>query len=207
MQVFPAQKTDLISPFPVQEIPRLRKWMYCYKSLILDDSIATSEDELLEFLHQFVQRPNVISWGVIDRDNVTGYRHEAPLIGYVSFEQFSPFNGYLHIASARSAWGKGLMDDAAAEVIKLLFENSPYLLRLSCAILAKNGPAKALAYRMGFKKEGSFASFVLQNGQPQDVLHFGLTREQYEASKQIETATPSEVVDPQPALVEEPING
>jgi RimJ/RimL family protein N-acetyltransferase len=178
MQVIECQDVDLISPFPSHEIPRLRRWLYCYKSLILDDSIATEED-LETYLVRAMNVPNGTTWGLIDKFNKTNAKHEAPLVGFVGFELTTPYNGYIHLASSRSCWGNGFIDEAVKKVITLVFDTIP-VLRVSCALIDRNKPAKALLYRLGFSKDGKFENFILQNGQPQTVVHFGLTRERWQ---------------------------
>jgi RimJ/RimL family protein N-acetyltransferase len=101
------------------------------------------------------------------------------LIGILYFEPAGTRNGYLHIAMARSAWGRGLADEAATLCIRDLFEVRPELIRLSAAMLERNIPARALALRMGFALEGTLADMVLQKGAPRSVVHYGLTRRQW----------------------------
>ena len=180
LDVIECPHVDLISPFPESAIPRLRKWMYCYKSLIIDDSRGADEETFGRYLHDSVLSPTMKTFGVIDKFNVTEYRHEAPLVGFVSVERVSPYNAYLHVASSRSCWGEGLMDEAGIAVLKLVFEaDDPDLQRVSAAILDKNNAAKALAYRCGLLREGKFPAFIRQNGQPLAVVHFGMTRERW----------------------------
>ena len=181
MQMIECPNIDLISPFPEGEVPRLRKWMYCYKSLIIDDSRAGTEEEFGRYLHDSVVSPTMKTFGIIDKNNITNSWHEAPLIGFVAVERTTPYNAYLHVASSRSCWGKGLMDEAGMAVLKLVFEaDDPSLLRVSAAILDKNNAAKGLAYRCGMVKEGKFSNFIMQNGQPLGVVHFGLTKERWQ---------------------------
>jgi len=180
MQIIECPNVDLISPFPEHEVPRLRKWMYCYKSLIIDDSRAGTEEQFEKYLHESILSPAMKTFGIIDKNNITQSWHEAPLIGFVSLERTSPYNAYFHVASSRSCWGKGLMDEAGMAVLKLVFESDdPTLQRVSAAILDKNSPAKGLAYRCGMVKEGKFPAFILQNGQPMTVVHFGITKDRW----------------------------
>ena len=86
MRIIECENVDLISPFPTNQISRLRSWLYCYKSIILDDSVSFSPQEAEEFLYAGLQNPAVISWGVIDKNNLTNYHHPAPLVGFISSE-------------------------------------------------------------------------------------------------------------------------
>ena len=171
---------DLISPFPLQQIPRLNGWLHCYKTIIMTDLNPQSAEDWEAYHNQLFQSPEVKSWGIIDKNNLTKSKHEAPLVGMVMFQQDGPFNGYFHVASNRSAWGKKFVDEAGSEVIQQIFKDIPSLLRVSAAILDVNAPAKALARRLGFQKEGLLKDVSTQQGKPVGLALFGLTRREYQ---------------------------
>ena len=190
MRVLEAQNVDLIEPFPVAQVKRLRGWLYCYKTLMLSDADAQTPEEFLAVLEKQIQNPNVRSWGVIDKNHQINNHHEAPLVGFLAFERSSLYTGYVHVASSRSAWGTGFIDEACRTAINEVFNTEPELLRMSAAILVKNSPAKALIRRLNFDREGILSHLILQNGEPQDVVHYGLTRERWKELCQL--AQPSQ---------------
>lgn len=180
MNILESTNIDLIEPFPPSQIKRLRGWMYCYKTLVVSDADAQTPEEFLEVIESRLHLPQVRSWGVIDKLNQINHKHEAPLIGFLAAERVSPYNLYMHVASSRSCWGKGFIDEAARALFSHLFTTEPDLLRLSASIIAKNSPAKALAHRLGFEREGLMKHLILQEGEPQDVVHYGLTRTRWQ---------------------------
>jgi RimJ/RimL family protein N-acetyltransferase len=119
------------------------------------------------------------SYGVIDKNNTLNIRHEAPLIGMIAFEPHTVWNGYLHIASSRKAWGSGLFDQGLVLAIDDIFSSIPSLTRISALVLENNYPTRSLAKRMGFLREGRFEDMVTQHGEPRSLLHFGMTRRRW----------------------------
>lgn len=180
IEIVECPNVDLIAPFPMKEIGRLRGWLYCYKSLIIDDHLNNEPGAIESTIAKTLQQPHVASWGIIDKYNATNSKHEAPLVGFISFELAGDYNGYFHVASSRVAWGRGFVEEGVQAVLPLLFQAIPTLQRVSASVLDKNKPAKSLAYRLGFTKEGRFEAFTRQNGQPMAVAHFGLTKAAWE---------------------------
>jgi RimJ/RimL family protein N-acetyltransferase len=178
MRIIESQAVDLISPFPTNQLSRVVEWMHCYKTLMLTDDGPQTDEEILQFLQASLQ--NVVSYGVIDKLNSLSTRHQAPIIGMITFEPATQYNGYFHVTSRRKAWGSGLIDEAGRTAIKDVFDHLPALSRVSAAVLASNSPARGIARRLGFRQEGVFPHFVRQNSLPLDVVHFGLTRERWE---------------------------
>jgi len=182
MRIIEAKDVDLIEPFPIGEIPRLVKWLHCYTTVMDIDGEPKTDTDKESYYRIIVQQHP--TWGVIDKHNKIGYKHEVPLIGFGYFQPMANrCNAYLHVASSRKAWGLGLIDQAAETLIKHLFEANPHLQRLSGAILNSNSPAKAFAKRIGFQQDGLLKDFVTQNGIPKSVAHFGLLRRNVWATK------------------------
>jgi RimJ/RimL family protein N-acetyltransferase len=141
--------------------------------MVTDDGPQTDE-EILEYLRGSISR--VVSYGVIDKNNTLSIKHEAPIIGMITFEPATIYNGYFHVTSRRKAWGSGLMDEAGKVAIQDIFENIPSLTRVSAAVLNNNSPAKGIAKRLGFKQDGMLPDFLMSKGSVMSVAHFGLTR-------------------------------
>jgi RimJ/RimL family protein N-acetyltransferase len=194
MKIIECQNVDLISPFPMQEIERVKGWIHCYHSFIVDDTTPAGDDKfVMELLKTELSAPFTSSWAVIDKFNVTNSHHEVPLVGFLQCQLFSPYNGYMHVMSSRSCWGKGLMDEAFNKVIDGLFSENPQICRLSMVIFDKSRPAKSFAFRHGFKLEGKFDDFTRKDGKPIRVVHLGLLRRDWEAAQ---------IVQPLPEVIE-----
>lgn len=170
-------EVDLIEPFPISEIRRLVGWSHCFRSMCVMDDAPKDEQSLIEYFTKYL--PMVRSFGVIDKFNKLGYKHEAPLIGCFIYEKpLNMPNGYVHVTSTRKAWGSGLLDQAAKLGIKMLFDTDPNLLRISALLVTSNAPAKQFVKRVGFKQDGQFKNYLTQNGTPKAVSHFGILKEQ-----------------------------
>src|SRR5262249_5964326 len=130
-------------------------------------------------------------------------KHEAPLVGFISFEPaLMPNgvvrNGFLHVATARRAWKANLIDEAGQLVLRDLFEGIPSLLRVSAVMSDRNAPAKGLVKRFGFRFEGLIEDAILSDNSPQNMAQFGLTRRNYNL------ICPQQSVDSSEASLEPP---
>ena len=179
MNIIEAENVDLIEPFPTSECRRVFSWLHAYKNIVETDLSAKTPEEFAEFLGGMVNSPGIRSFGVIDKFNQVGFKHEAPLVGMIVYEPASPWNAYCHVASTRRAWGKGFIDEAIRTTIGQLFGDTPNLLRISALVLSTNGPVKGLVRRLGARYEGCMKDMVLQGGEPRDLLHFGITRKMW----------------------------
>jgi RimJ/RimL family protein N-acetyltransferase len=125
------------------------------------------------------------SWGIIDKNHITNIKHEAPLVGILIYEPASNRTGYMHVATARKAWRTGMIDEAVEIVVEQIFEGIPSLTRLGAYMFEKNSPAISLAKRHNFKYEGTFHDVVVQNGEPANLVYFGLTRSNWQCLKHL----------------------
>jgi len=179
MRVIQSTNIDLISPFPRKEISRIFGWLHCYNSVVQHDASPQTPEEYEAVMTENL--PNMVTYGVIDKNNTTNHKHEAPLIGMYAFEPVSPWNAYMHLASNRRAWKGRLMDEAAQVAIDDIFTTNPGLLRISGFVLEENRPVRYMAQRMGWKQEGVLHDWVTKKGEPRSVIHYGLTRKQWSA--------------------------
>jgi RimJ/RimL family protein N-acetyltransferase len=174
---------DLIMPFPVSEINRIYGWMHCYRTLTESDDTFKERDKYCEWLAG--RMAHSVSWGIIDKNHLTNNNHEAPLVGYGSFEPLlMPNNairdGYVHLATARRSWKARLVDEAVPLMMRDLFDGIPTLLRFSGMFNERNAPMKSLARRMGWKCEGVKEDAFTFNGEAQNLIMYGITRRNYE---------------------------
>jgi RimJ/RimL family protein N-acetyltransferase len=188
MHVVPGRDVDLISPFPIKELPAVIGWTHCYKTMILGDEGPQNDEELFQLLAAHIV--NHRTWGIVDKNNLTkGTKVDVPLVGIIICDKTSPYNAYMHIASNRKAWGNkiakpGLIEQAGLLAIPDVFENEPGITRLSIAVEDNNKAAISLAKRVGFKQDGCFKDMVMHKGKPQAAMHFGYLRSEYEQLRQ-----------------------
>lgn len=178
MRVIEGTHVDLISPYPISELERAVQWFFQYSSYTGDDNSPRTPDAIRELLTQLLQINT--TYGIIDRNNLAKYKHEAPLVGIISFAPQSAWNGYLHIAMGRRAWGikngVSLAEEGAKLAIEDVWKEYPELLRQSCLLSEKNYPARRLALRCGFKIDGVMQDFFRINGKPTDSVHLGILK-------------------------------
>lgn len=172
MQIIEGRNVDLLFPFPQKEYKRILSWVHCYRTVLDIESYPKTEAEIAEYYN----RPNIKSFGIIDKNNILNIRHEAPLIGVWVLERFTDHIFDMHVISTRKAWGSRLVDQAGQLLIDHAFETNPALNRVSGLILSSNAPAKALAKRLGLQYEGCLHDAMVVKGVPANVAIFGLTR-------------------------------
>jgi len=146
MRVISGTTVDIIEPFPEGQYSRLWRWTKMTKMITALDGNTS---------------PFCRSFGVIDKNNELGLRHEAPIIGFIMFEPMPPCSLYAHIASSRRAWGTGLMEEAAKLAIDEVFKTEPGALRVSAAIPAFNKRAIEFAKKVGMHKNQSISCILV----------------------------------------------
>lgn len=184
IQVLEGRDVDTIEPFPAREIQAAVGWTHCNKTLMFGPNGPETDDQIEGYLRNLLSQPNVRSWGIIDKANLTKAKKlDTPVIGFIVAEFIGPNNAYIHVASNRRAWGSKLAQpsltaQAGHLVIAHLFNTVSDLTRLSVTTLASNKAARHLAEQVGFKKDGYFISMIVGPRGPMDVIHMGLVREQ-----------------------------
>jgi RimJ/RimL family protein N-acetyltransferase len=85
-----------------------------------------------------------------------------------------------YIIGEQSYWGRGIATETIKLGTKFAFENYD-IARLDGALYAKNVGSGKAVMRAGFKQEGIRKSYILlDNGERDDMIEVGLTREDYE---------------------------
>jgi len=190
MQIIEGKDVDLIHPFPEKELHRVFGWLHCYRTLADTTNFPKTPEEFTEKLKAL---PTIETYGIIDKNNILGVRHEAPLIGIYMFDRDTTLNGNAHVASTRKAWGSRLVDQAGQLLIGHVLDKHPEMTRVTVTVLASNAPAKALCKRLGFTYEGCVRDAITVNGHPANMALFGLTRRDW-----IDLNLASVVIDPVP---------
>ncbi len=175
MKIISGRNTDLITPFPEVESPRIFGWKHCYRTLPEDDDAPQGQEEFIQAMQETL--PYTLSAGVIDKNQLTTTRHEAPLVGICLFIPSGKRDGILHFAIGRKAFRAGLMMEAVALFLTEVFAEFPDLLRVSVLLDDNNSPAKSLLKKQGFKYEGTARDAVMVGGSPRARVAFGVTRE------------------------------
>jgi hypothetical protein len=174
MNIISGSSVDLITPFPPSEAQRIWGWQHCYRTLPEDDDAPKDKEAFVASVSELL--PVAISAGIIDKQQLTSTRHEAPMVGLVMLIPSTPRDGALHFAAGRKAFKMGLVEEALVLALPAIFDGSPSLLRISCLLDESNTPAKSLLKRLGFRFEGVQRDAVMQGGMPRSRVLFGLTR-------------------------------
>lgn len=172
------ENVDVLSPFPRIYLDRLVKWMHQYKSLVTNDFVDSSDENIKAILEAFIDESQ--TFAIVDKHDKIGLNIEGPIVvGAVLVEPGVPINKYLHIVSQRRAWGKNLIDEGASMIVKYMFESEPNLARLSALMLNNNRAVVSFVEKQGFKREGYFKDSTQIKGELRDMVHYGLTRKNF----------------------------
>lgn len=178
-RVIEGAKVDLISPFPEKEIDRLYGWLRRVRTELGGDGSPKSRKDTIAFYTQGLRSPNIVSYAVVDKGNITSGKTDTPLVGFVAFEVQGPLNGYLHIALTKKANDERLIDESIRLAVQELFDGVPSLLRISAIAAQSNWLVREIADRVGFRTEGVCEDFYTYKGEPRNVVHYGLTRRRF----------------------------
>jgi len=173
MKIIEGKDVDLITPFPPKEMKRIFGWLRCYRTIPELDTFPKTPEDLAD---QLARVPTLQTFGIVDKNNFLGVRHEVPLIGLYTFDQDTKLNGNIHVASSRKAWNSRLVDQAGLLLINHMFRYTPDLLRVTISTPSQNGAGRALARSWGFRYEGCFRDAVIINNTPNNMAIMGLTR-------------------------------
>ena len=140
-------------------------------STLPDLSAATA---LLQNIRQQFAWQRLFQWGValLDTDTVIGTSTLASL----SHEHRRAVLGF---ALARSAWGKGYIDEALRVLLRFSFSEMG-LHRLTADTDPRNERSIRTLERLGFRREGRLREHYLLHGERQDSILYGLLRSDWQ---------------------------
>ncbi len=110
---------------------------------------------------------------------------EAPrLVGLVALDEilWAQRVGWIAMEIAPSEWGQGFGREALGLLLRFAFDEVN-LRRLSLTVFAYNTRAIRLYEGMGFVREGSHREFLVRDGQPHDMLLYGLLEREWRATR------------------------
>lgn len=157
---------EIVSPFPITELPRCWLWISSFKNQTMDDfSPQTPED----FVQGMIQKMNsgMLTFG-IEKDGELG--------GIVIFEPANSVNGFAHVTFKKSFFGRKTTLPALIRVANKIFELG--FKKISMLVFKSNSSVISLIKDLGAKREGLLKSHTLQNGELVDCLLFRLTKEE-----------------------------
>jgi RimJ/RimL family protein N-acetyltransferase len=104
------------------------------------------------------------------------------VVGDLTTVGCSPRHGTLSygISIAAAHRGKGYASEAITIVLRYYFEELRYQ-KVSVVVYSFNEPSIRLHERLGFQREGRQRRMIFTQGQYFDLIHFGLTKEEFAA--------------------------
>ncbi len=106
------------------------------------------------------------------------------LVGLVALDEvlWAQRGGWLAMEIAPTEWGQGFGREALGLLLRFAFDEVN-LRRLSLTVFAYNTRAIGLYEGMGFVREGAFREFLMRDGQPHDMLLYGLLEREWRAAR------------------------
>lgn len=116
-------------------------------------------------------------WGVV-------LENDDRVVGTCGFNEWSEAHRWAELAFdlARAHWGKGLMRDAVAAVLRWSFEQN-LVDRVHAFVRVDNNRSSRVMERSGFVREGRLRSYRVCRGQAHDFYIYGLLRSDWVAAQ------------------------
>jgi len=105
-------------------------------------------------------------------------------IGNIALQDIHPLHRTAELSlviGERDQWGKGLAGEASQLIVAHGF-NELNLRRIACGTFGSNVAMQKLALRLGMKEEGRRRAAVFKSGICEDVIEYGLLREEFNES-------------------------
>lgn len=159
-------KLEVVSPFPVEALPRMWAWTEPFRNRIADDFGPQSIDQYIDW--QF-QNPPDLSWAVYG---------DGELGGMITYFRLSPWVGTAHCLFKKDFQGKGIAPSACRVAIAQMFQTG--IGKLIFQPMSGNKAIGSLLIYLGAKREGYLRSHTLVGGQPTNINLYGLLKEEFE---------------------------
>jgi len=135
-------------------------------------TIADSKS-FLDFAFSRYHDRKVAPWGIV-------YKKNQRLIGTIDYVWWKPVHHTAEIGYvlSRDYWGKGLMPEAAKEIIKYGFKEMD-LVRIQAKCFVENGPSSRVMAKIGMSYEGTIRKEMFVKGKHQDLKLYSIIKEDY----------------------------
>ena len=171
-------KVELASPFPLEALPRIWRWVESFRDQISDDFGPQTLDEFVEAARA--------RW---DQQTTWAIYGAGELGGLIAFERLSPWLGTAHWVLKPDFQGQGVALQASRIAVAAMFALG--IGKLSVYPLAGNRPMGSLLIRLGAQREGTLAEQTVCHGRPVDMWVYGLTRAAFEKAKPVSLEVPA----------------
>ncbi len=150
-------------------LPLLWNWIEEARSAYTDDFSTATPDEFIAIERESASIANVATFAIY-RDFEIG--------GYVKAVQTSPIVVECSCIFKREFYGSATTLPALQMVARQLFDAG--IERITMSVYAHNSAIKSLIKKLGGAEEGRLRNYTKQNGQPVDLVIFGLLKADFE---------------------------
>lgn len=165
------QLGDLRDVWAYASDPEVSRWVLWDTHRSLDDTRS-----FLRWTLEAYQSPEPSAWAIVSRE-------DGHVVGSIGFAQWTPAHGRAEVGYvlARRLWGRGLMTEATAEVLRWGFVGLG-LHKIVAHCHVDNVASRRVLSRAGMKYEGTLHAHLFVKGAFWDVDVFGLTASSFRAS-------------------------
>lgn len=160
---------QVVNPFPFEALPRVWRWIEQFRSKVADDFTPKSLPQFMEAMA--AQWDQQTSWAVLA---------DGELGGLITFQRLSPWLGTAHCLFKPDFQAKGIAFKACHAAVAEMFALG--IGKLAFYPLQGNLAIGSLVCALGAKREGTLVAQTLVDGQPADILVYGLTKDNFNAS-------------------------
>ena len=179
---YPSPKIEAIAPFPDAALSLLWQWIEAARSQVADDSSPQTPDEFIAL--ERARAEDVCTFAIY-RDHELG--------GYVRVVPLTAWSCEAHCVFKREFYGYQTTLPALDEVARQVFEAG--VTRITMLVYQTNTAIRALLKRLGAFEEGRMRECARQNGQPVDMLVYGLLKQEWETAFAVRNNQPAPKLD------------
>jgi RimJ/RimL family protein N-acetyltransferase len=159
---------EVVSPFPLQSLPRVWRWIQSFRDRVSDDYSPQTLDAFVE--KALADAGRLQTWAVY-RDGELG--------GMVSFERWTDVLGTCHCLFKREMWGRKTTLPALQQIAGEIFAGGTT--KIAMCVFSDNRAIKALIKDLGGVTEGQYRKHTMRGGQLVDMTALALFKEGFEA--------------------------
>ncbi|WP_349408178.1 GNAT family N-acetyltransferase [Pseudalkalibacillus sp. SCS-8] len=130
--------------------------------------------QFLEMILEQYENEKVVFWGIQWKEN-------SRLIGTIDYVSWNPIHkiGEIGYVLSPDFWGKGIMTEAAKEVIKFGFEEMG-LVRIQARCFLQNQGSERVMQKIGMALEGTVRKGIFAKGKHQDLKLYAIVNDNFQ---------------------------
>lgn len=160
---------EVVSPFPMQSLPRVWRWIQSFRDRVVDDYSPQTLDAFVS--KALADADRLKTWAVY-RDGELG--------GMVSYERWTDVLGTCHCLFKREMWGRKTTLPALQQIAAEIFAGGTT--KIAMCVFSDNRAIKALIKDLGGVTEGHYKQHTMRGGRLVDMTALALFKEGFEAN-------------------------